>query len=245
MKIPWSRDQPELKGRRVIHAVTATFSPRACRPFRADGCGGHRFLRRCRRLSPVAALRQENNATRKCERRTHPSGSPRPPSAPKGQQAIGRGKRSDALDATPTPKRSSSPGSWFRCARHLPSSQGPLRTGQAAFPHPAPHTPPFRSICRAPYPFQLRGHAIVPLGVGRMRLLARVMVCVVPFARRALPRFFANLAAFPGTIPRPGALAAAPFTLHAVTRPEVRPRALLSPRTFNPLSGPGLAWLAL
>jgi hypothetical protein len=141
--------------------------------------------------------------------------------------------------------RSSSPGSWFRCARHLPSSQGPLRTGQAAFPHPAPHTPPFRSICRAPYPFQLRGHAIVPLGVGRMRLLARVMVCVVPFARRALPRFFANLAAFPGTIPRPGALAAAPFTLHAVTRPEVRPRALLSPRTFNPLSGPGLAWLAL
>jgi hypothetical protein len=99
-----SRDQPELKGRRVIHAVTATFSPRACRPFRADGCGGHRFLRRCRRLSPVAALRQENNATPKCEGRTHPSGSPRPPSAPKGQQAIGRGKRSDALDATPTPK---------------------------------------------------------------------------------------------------------------------------------------------
>ena len=27
-----SRDQPELKGRRVIHAVTATFSPHACRP---------------------------------------------------------------------------------------------------------------------------------------------------------------------------------------------------------------------
>jgi hypothetical protein len=97
----------------------------------------------------------------------------------------------------------------------------------------------------APYPFQLRAHAIVPLGVGRMRLLARVMVCVVPFARRALPRFFANLAAFPGTIPRPGALAAAPFTLHAVTRPEVRPMAFLSPRTFNPFSGPGLAWLAL
>jgi hypothetical protein len=35
-----SRDQPELKGRRVIHAVTATFSAHACRPFRADGCGG-------------------------------------------------------------------------------------------------------------------------------------------------------------------------------------------------------------
>jgi hypothetical protein len=80
---------------------TSKPTPRATRP---DGCGGHRFLRRCRRLSPVAALRQENNATPKCEGRTHPSGSPRPPSAPKGQQVIGRGKRSDALDATPTPK---------------------------------------------------------------------------------------------------------------------------------------------